>query len=48
MTLVEVITFTAMFAFAVIVLPLLFIRLENNANKIFDKSEIEYRDGDNT
>ena len=48
MTISELITFLAISSFAVVVLPLIFIQLERPVNKLFDKSELEYKDGDNT
>tara|TARA_R100000734_G_C3255028_1_gene55388 strand:- start:141 stop:287 length:147 start_codon:yes stop_codon:yes gene_type:complete len=48
MTISELITFIALFSFAVVILPLIFIQVEKPVNKLFDKSELEYKDGDNT
>ena len=48
MTISELITFIALFAFSVVVLPLIFIQVDKPARKIFDKSDLEYKDGDNT
>ena len=44
----ELITFIALFSFVVVILPLIFIEVEKPVNKLFDKSELEYKDGDNT
>ena len=47
----ELITFISLFFFAVVVIPYAFIKIDNwdrTNYKIFDKSDIEYRDGDNT
>ena len=56
----ELITFISLFFFAVIIVPYAFIKIENwyrfikienwyrTNYKVFDKSDIEYRDGDNT
>ena len=44
----ELITFITLCLFAVVVLPLIFIEIEKPKYRIFDKSDIEYRDGDNT
>lgn len=48
MTISELMTFMAISAFAVVVLPLIFIQLDKPTRKIFDKSDLEYKDGDNT
>ena len=48
MTISELVMFIAGFGFAVVVLPLIFIQLDKPTRKIFDKSDLEYKDGDNT
>ena len=48
MAISEVITFIALSAFAVVILPILFIHVDKPTRKIFDKSDLEYKDGDNT
>ena len=47
----ELITFISLFFFAIVIVPYAFMKIGdvNRTNhKIFDKSDIEYRDGDNT
>lgn len=48
MPITELIAFIGLWLFVVVILPLVFIEAEKPINKIFDKSDIEYRDGDNT
>tara|TARA_B100000902_G_scaffold314906_1_gene305814 strand:- start:607 stop:753 length:147 start_codon:yes stop_codon:yes gene_type:complete len=48
MTIAELVIHTGLFLFAVLVIPMAFIWLDEPARKIFDKSDLEYKDGDNT
>jgi len=50
MTVNELLFTVGLFAFAVFVIPLIFVVLfdEEEVIKPFDKSELEYKDGDNT
>tara|TARA_Y100001951_G_C11242855_1_gene241574 strand:- start:291 stop:437 length:147 start_codon:yes stop_codon:yes gene_type:complete len=48
MTTEELVIHTLLFAFAVVVIPLAFTWLDEPSRKIFDKSDLEYKDGDNT
>tara|TARA_R100001163_G_C4952074_1_gene119421 strand:+ start:331 stop:483 length:153 start_codon:yes stop_codon:yes gene_type:complete len=50
MTASELVIFTGLYIFAIVVLPLIFIVLfdKEEVVKPFDKSTLEYKDGDNT
>ena len=53
MTITEILIHSGLFMFAVIGLPLLFVVINDRMgdwpeSKVFDKSDLEYRDGDNT